>query len=176
MSTSPDESDHERVTRWIREYGHAVRGYIMVMVRDSHLADDVWQEVFGRAWKARQTYQEHGNAKAYLFRIADHLVFDLARKKRFEVNLEETGWQQCEPVTTDDSPHMLLQRAETQQQLTLALDSLTPAQRRVLLLRYYGQLHFQEIADIMQCPLGTVLSHCRRGLISLRGILLECLP
>jgi len=176
MSTSRNDPDCERINRWVHEYGQAVRGYIGVMVRDPHRADDVWQEVFGHAWKARQAYQENGHAKAYLFRIADHLVCDLARKKRMEVNLDDTSWQQCEPVAVTESPGTALQRAETRRRLMQAMDELTPAQRRVLLLRYFGQLGFQEIADIMHCPLGTVLSHCRRGLIALRGILVECLP
>jgi len=53
------------------------------------------------------------------------------------------------------------------------LASLSPPQRRALLLRYYGDLSFAEIAAIMGCPLGTALSHCRRGLLKLRELLVE---
>ncbi len=51
------------------------------------------------------------------------------------------------------------------------MEALTPPQRRVLLLRYYGDLSFSEIAEIVGCPLSTALSHCRRGLLTLRGLL-----
>ena len=54
-----------------------------------------------------------------------------------------------------------------------ALEQLSPPQRRVLLLRYYGQMSFAEIAHIMEIPLNTVLSHCHRGLEKLRKLLGE---
>jgi RNA polymerase sigma-70 factor (ECF subfamily) len=57
--------------------------------------------------------------------------------------------------------------------LHAALDRLAPMQQRVLLLRYYSQLDFQEIADTLQMPLNTALSHCRRGLEALRRLLVE---
>jgi RNA polymerase sigma-70 factor, ECF subfamily len=53
------------------------------------------------------------------------------------------------------------------------LDRLSPPQRRVLLLRYYGQFTFAEIAEMIDCPLNTTLSHCRRGLEALRALLVE---
>jgi RNA polymerase sigma-70 factor (ECF subfamily) len=56
------------------------------------------------------------------------------------------------------------------------MESLSPQQQRVLLLRYYGELGFAEIAAIMQCPLGTALSHCHRGLQALRKQLVENEP
>lgn len=64
-------------------------------------------------------------------------------------------------------------RAEARHQLDAAMELLTAAQRRVLLLRYYGDLSFAEIAETMDCPLSTALSHCRRGLLALRQIISE---
>ena len=52
-----------------------------------------------------------------------------------------------------------------------ALDQLSVPQRRVLLLRYYGDMSFEEIAATLECPLNTALSHCRRGLLALRRLL-----
>ncbi len=176
MNRLPDDPDRTRISRWAAEYGPAVRGYLAMMVRDANVADDLWQEVFQRAWKARHRYQENGAVKAYLFRIADHLVCDYSRRRRMEVQLDEAAWQQCEPAASDQSPDEALQRAELRKQLFSALDRLTPAQRRVLLLRYFSQLGFQQIADITDCPLNTVLSHCRRGLTALRGLLTGCSP
>ncbi len=60
--------------------------------------------------------------------------------------------------------------------LTAALDRLSPAQRRVLLLRYFGQLSFADIATTTGLPLSTTLSHCRRGLETLRKLLVEKIP
>jgi RNA polymerase sigma factor (sigma-70 family) len=73
-------------------------------------------------------------------------------------------------------PSEALARTEAAERLTGALDRLSPAQRRVLLLRYYGQMSFAEIADVVGCPLSTALSHCRRGLLALRKLMVGNVP
>ncbi len=77
------------------------------------------------------------------------------------------------PAADDVPPLANLLGAENRRQLTEALDTLTDGQRRTLLLRYYGDMEFQEIADVMECPTNTVLSHARRGLMALRRLLVE---
>ena len=76
-------------------------------------------------------------------------------------------------VGLTDCHHLLdcLAGAETSEELTAALVQLTPSQRRVLLLRFFSDMTFEEIAATMNCPLGTALSHCRRGLIAMRKLL-----
>ena len=75
-------SNNGRFVDWGREHGAAVRGYLMAMVRRADLADDLTQEVFFKAWQARDRYREQGAARAYLLRIADRLVCDLHRKRK----------------------------------------------------------------------------------------------
>ena len=64
-----------------------------------------------------------------------------------------------------------LEQLEASDDLAAAMNQLTPAQKRVLLLRYFGDLTFEEIASALDCPLGTALSHCRRGLAALKKLL-----
>jgi RNA polymerase sigma-70 factor (ECF subfamily) len=137
------------------------------------LADDLTQEVFCRAWQARDRYREQGLARAYLLRIADHLAVDHHRKSGREVNLGDEAWKQIEPVEQAGGVDDALQRQEVFNQLAFTLDRLSPQQRRVLLLRYYGELSFAEIAEMMECPINTILSYCHRGLHTLRSLLVE---
>jgi RNA polymerase sigma-70 factor (ECF subfamily) len=169
--TTQHDGDDERVTAWVREHGAAIRGFVWGMVRRSDVVDDLVQDVFFRAWQARHRYAESGSVRAYLLRIADRLVCDHSRKAGREISVEDDDWQRIEPVSAGPLPSDTLSLAETGRQLTAALDELSSAQRRVLLLRYYGNLEFAEIARAMDCPLGTVLSHCRRGLLALRKVL-----
>jgi RNA polymerase sigma-70 factor (ECF subfamily) len=162
----------DRLARWVREHAVAVRGYLLALVRHPHDADDLLQEVFRKAWQARQRYEERGEERAYLLRIADRLVCDRGRKRQ-EVQLATEGWRECEPTSAELSPTELFYREEWRQQLATALDTLNDAQKRVLLLRYFGELEFAAIAEQLQLPLGTVLSHCHRGLQSLRKMLAE---
>lgn len=163
----------ERIARWFREHGRSVRGYLLGMVRRPDVADDLLQEVFQRAWKARDRYRDEGHERAYLLRIADRLVVDRSRRLGLELTVDEAVWREVEPAADEALPLDGLASAETSQQLAAALERLTPAQRRVLLLRFFGDLTFEEIAQQLGCPLGTALSHCRRGLIALRRLITE---
>jgi RNA polymerase sigma-70 factor (ECF subfamily) len=109
--------------------------------------------------------------------IADRLARDRARRAGHEITLHEDDWRRLEPAGENEvSPLESLADAETRRQLTAAFEALSPAQRRVLLLRYYGDLSFPDIAATMKVPLGTALSHCRRGLQALRKLLVEDTP
>jgi RNA polymerase sigma-70 factor (ECF subfamily) len=167
------QADDDRIARWVREHGRCVRGYLLGMVRRPDVADDLAQEVFQRAWRARDRYRDEGRERAYLLKIADRLVVDRSRRLGLELTVDETVWREVEPPADDCSPLETITRAEASQQLATALDRLTPAQKRVLLLRFFGDLTFEEIAESIGCPLGTALSHCRRGLIALRRLLTE---
>src|SRR5262245_56857716 len=160
-----------RVARWVAAHGRAVRGYLLGMVRRQDAADDLLQEVFRRAWQFRDGYRDEGRERAYLLRIADRLVVDRSRRLGREINVDEETWQSIEPAAFAGSPEEVLVEMETSAELATALDRLTPAQRRVLLLRYFGELTFEEIATALDCPLGTALSHCRRALLNLRKLL-----
>lgn len=170
-SSRPQEPDASLWSDWSQAHAPAVRGYVMAMVRRPDLVDDLVQEVFCRAWQARDRYREQGNARAYLLRIADRLMCDRGRKLGREVNVSEEGWKQIEPVHREQGPAEGLAREEAFRQLGAAMDSLSPAQRRVLLLRYYGELSFSEIGEIVGCPTGTALSHAHRGLLALRKLM-----
>jgi RNA polymerase sigma-70 factor (ECF subfamily) len=170
---SQSSSDAELWAQWNQRHGRAVRGYLLALLRRHDLADDLTQEVFCRAWQARDRYREEGAARAYLIRIADRLVCDRGRKSGREVNLNDDGWKQVEPTERATPPADAMAQEEISRQLAATLDGLSPPQRRVLLLRYYGDLSFAEIAAMMECPINTVLSHCHRGLIELRKLLVE---
>ncbi|HPP54295.1 MAG TPA: RNA polymerase sigma factor [Thermoguttaceae bacterium] len=175
MTSLPPEqaNDQERFEGWVREHGRAVRGYLLAQVRRADVADELAQEVFLRAWRARDRYREEGSLRAYFVRIADRLACDLARRNGRHKLVQVGEWTKTEPAKAEDDPVGLALAREAAEQLTQALDQLSPAQRRVLLLRYYGQMSFAEIAQTMEAPLNTILSHCHRGLEKLRKILGE---
>lgn len=176
METSGDHlSADELLATWVREHSAAVRGYALALVRRPDVADDVLQEVFRRAWQVRDSFRRQGQDRAFLIRIADHLVCDRARKLGWELNVDDAGWQSLEPATADD-PATLAEWREAEHDLTGALERLSPSQRRVLLMRYFADLSFAEIADQLGCPLNTALSHCRRGLQALRRLLVSHEP
>ncbi|WP_254512428.1 RNA polymerase sigma factor [Anatilimnocola floriformis] len=184
---SPNLSPDELLASWVREHSAAIRGYALALVRRPDVADDVLQEVFRRAWQVRDSFRQQGQDRAFLIRIADHLVCDRARRLGRELNLDDAGWQAREPAAgsaaglpgiagEETDPAALAQWREAEQDLAVALDQLSPGQRRVLLMRYFGNLEFAEIAEQLGCPLNTALSHCRRGLQTLRRLMVSHQP
>jgi RNA polymerase sigma-70 factor, ECF subfamily len=171
--TADDGSNRasDSITRWVREHALAVRAYLLGTVRRPDVADDLLQETFQRAWQARDRYRDDGHERAYLLRIADRLVIDRSRRLGVEINVDEAIWNEVEPAAKAETPLDEMARGETNEALTMALSQLSLAQRRVLLLRYFGDLTFEEIAETLHSPLGTVLSHCRRGLAAMRKLL-----
>jgi RNA polymerase sigma-70 factor (ECF subfamily) len=168
--------DRELISRWVREHGPCVRGYLLGLVRRVDVAEDLLQDVFRRAWEARNRYQDQGQERAYLLRIADNLACDRARHDGREVTVGDETWRELEP--TDDGPHPAarLVGKDLQDELNEALAGLSALQRRVLFLRFYGEMDFAEIAAVVGCPLSTALSHARRGLLALRKTLAENIP
>jgi RNA polymerase sigma-70 factor (ECF subfamily) len=163
----------ELLTRWVRDHAHAVQGFLQALVRDRDVAEDLLQEVFCRAWQARERYADRGKERSYLLRIADRLACSRGRRAKREQVLGTAEWRQIEPAEVEGHPWDGLQQAETRRQLAAALDALSEPQRRTLLLRFYGSMEFSEIAKTLDCPLNTALSHHRRGLLALRQLLQE---
>jgi RNA polymerase sigma-70 factor (ECF subfamily) len=161
------------LSRWVREHSWAVRGFLLGLVRRQDVADDLLQEVFKRAWQFRGSYQDQGRERSYLLRIADRLACDRGRRLGVEVTVDEAAWRELEPASDDEPPLGELSQHDTHCELAAALGRLSPAQRRVLLLRYYSDLEFAEIASVMEIPLNTALSHARRGLAALKKQLTE---
>lgn len=174
MESPSAGEDRERLARWVREHARVVRGFLLGLVRKAEIADDLLQETFRRAWEARGRYLDLGGERSYLLRIADRLAIDYSRKNsRAATTLADSDWSRVEPACREPSPDVSLERDEQRQILGLALDALSESQRRVLMLRFYGDLDFSEIAAQLDCPLGTVLSHCHRGLAKLKKQLVE---
>lgn len=165
------EAKNEQITTWTAQYGGLVRGYLMSMVRRADVADDLSQEVFLRAWKGLDLYAEQGEAKAYLMKIAYRVVCNAKRRKSMEVNVDDETWTAVEPVDAKADPARNVHQTELNATLSAVLDQLSEAEKKVLTLRYFGEMKFNEIADLIEMPLNTVLSHARRGLARMRDIM-----
>lgn len=170
MNDAPAERE-DRLARWVREHSGAVFGYLFASVRHRATAEDLLQEVLFRAWKASAHYRERGAERAYLLSIADRLLIDERRRDRLRGAAELADFQQI--AASLEGPEAPLERADAERALAESMAALSEPQRQTILLRFYGEMSFAEIAKVMGCPLGTALSHCRRGLSSLRRILQE---
>ncbi len=171
MNIPESTPDEQLFAQWVEQFGSSLQAYIHSRVYDSATAEDITQETFCRAWAARKTYQDQGSPKKYLFCIAERLIIDYRRKKRPAFFENEEAQIACEPIDNASTAEQTLILAENIQKLRSAMESLSEVQQKTLMLRFFGQFSFAEIADITEMPLGTVLSHCHRALDKLRDIL-----
>ena len=145
-------ADHER----------ALRNFLGARCRDDDLTADLLQEVAARLVSAAPRLSLNGNARGYLFRIAanvwhDHLRRELVRRRAAVVL--DAG----EPAVAAAADAPLLED-ELRAAVRRAVEDLPTVQRQVVELRQQRGLTFQQIADRLHRPLGTVLTQMRAAL------------
>lgn len=128
-------------------------------------AEDVLQDVFVSVWRSRRTFNpSKGNLTTWLHRITVNKCMERRRKKNLAlVSLE--GVDLPETKSTDE---VLISKQEYQR-LIEAMNALDTKHRAVLVLRYFNDLSYEEIASTVGIPLGTVKSRINQGLKLLRG-------
>ena len=161
----------------VRRYGDGILGYLTKMSRNRHEAEDLFQETFKRVHEKAHTFRG-SQFKNWLFTIATNAAIDGMRKgKRTQmVSLnqkldctEQDGEELSSVALADDSrePSQEAVKAEQIQQVRDAIMTLPSRQRATLVLAYYQQLSYTEVAKILGCSLGTVKTQMFRALKTL---------
>ncbi|OMH23268.1 hypothetical protein BKD30_13005 [Tersicoccus phoenicis] len=161
------EGDPEVLERAFRHCGGVVRGLALHAVRDPHLADDVVQDVFVRAWRYRASFDpDRAVLPAWIIGITRRVIADRARQAAADrdrtADLAEREADAGQP--TEDQ----VEAAVTRLVVRDALATLPDPPLSFLRLAFFEDLTHRQIADRTGVPLGTVKSHLRRGLLDLR--------
>ena len=137
--------------------------YLITGVKED--AEDVLQEVFVSVWRSRQTFDPNkGKLTTWLHRITVNKCLERRRKKKLaSVSLE--GLDLPETQLRDE----VLVSQQEYEKLIEAMNSLDTKHRAMLVLRYFNDLSYEEIAQTSGVPLGTVKSRINKGLKLLRG-------
>lgn len=153
--------------------------YIRRMAWDSESVDDIFSSAVLAAWENRDKFQPGTNFRAWMYRIITNKCYVANRvTKRTPQPLEETREADLMSVTSEGGYEDVL--ANPQQfledcgdEVYRAVEQLSPAQRACLLLRSGEKFSYKEIADILNIPLGTVMTHLSRGRARLRKDLMN---
>jgi RNA polymerase sigma-70 factor (ECF subfamily) len=150
-------------------FSPAIYNYLTHLTLDAHEAEDLLQETFMGLWKGAAGFRGGSQVKTWLFQIAHNQAVSWLRRNRSlpvsadEVRLVE---EQLDPE------HAAIQ-AWRNEQVQAALRRLSPEHRAVVDLAFFHELPYQQIAEVLNCPVGTVksrLSYARRYLSGiLRG-------
>jgi RNA polymerase sigma factor (sigma-70 family) len=146
-------------------YGRAVFHLTTSSLADRRDAEDVTQETFVAAWLGRDTFDlTRGSLLGWLLGIARRKVVDRYRAIGRTARLTEVSRQAAEAAPTGADLDRVVDRLVVADELA----RLAPEQRRMLELAFYDDLTHQQIAQITGVPLGTVESHIRRAMASLK--------
>ena len=155
-------------------YGTLVYSTALRVLGDTHLAEDITQEVFLRIWRHPDRYApERGRFVPWLLSVTRNGAVDQVRsrgrRRRHELVSEEP---EREPPTGDgDDPALMAELADERQRIRRALANLPAEQRQTIEMAYFGGYTQQEIAALLSEPLGTVKTRIRLGMQKLRVFL-----
>jgi RNA polymerase sigma-70 factor, ECF subfamily len=158
-------------------YAPRVYGLLVRLVGRTDVAEDLTQETLLRAFRGFDTYRPEGKFQAWIFRIAVNLARDWIRRRPRDsaMSLDESLDPAASARTAikEMPPDAAMTQNDRARRVEAALIRLPQADREVLLMRYYGDLAFKDIAHATGEPLGTVLARAHRALAKLGDLIPE---
>jgi RNA polymerase sigma-70 factor (ECF subfamily) len=181
---TPDEKLRRRFEDLALPHLRAVYGLALRLTGDPATAEDLAQETYLKAFKAFGSLRDPGRVRPWLFQILSRLVADLHRGAPDDVtaldphdldrfSLYDLVWEE-DPFPYSDRLHDEFLAAFRDEDVRRALLGLPEAYRIPLVLLYAAGLSYREMADVLDCPMGTVMSRLHRGRKILERELWEC--
>lgn len=163
----------------VEKYKRPLYSFILKMTEGREDAEEIFQETWFRALKNIHKFK-YKNFLNWLFRIAHNLVIDRARRNKKNVSMQtRIGGEDSDSTLEDHLAAPGISPAEEAGgsglglQIEQAVETLSPEQKEVFMLRMYGNVSFKEIAKIQKCSINTCLARMQYALTKLRSILQE---
>lgn len=162
----------------INRYKTKVYTYILLMVKNQQLAEDLFQETFIKVIQSLKMhkYKDNGKFVSWIIRIAHNLVIDHFRKEKqintcnnedYEADLFNSSKFSAKNI------EQLIVHDQIIKDVRKLIDELPDDQKEVVMLRHYGQLSFKEIAEQTDVSINTALGRMRYALINMRKMIEE---
>jgi len=153
----------------VEQYQYRLVRYLIYLLGNRGAVDDLVQEIWLRVLERGSSYDGQSRFEPWLFRIARNIAVDAVRKRRM-FSFDSNDDDNVRPAAASDepSPFTLAARTEDADRLARSLETLEPAYREALVLRFQEDLSLQEISAIVGAPVSTVASRIYKGLATLR--------
>jgi RNA polymerase sigma-70 factor, ECF subfamily len=158
----------------LSRYIDGLFGYALVLTRNPAEAADLVQETYVRALKAKERLRPSSNVKSWMFTILRNIWLNQLRHKRSApqiVELEAYEGIEDVAIETSKDPHAQYASKMEQEKVRNAIQQLPTEFREIIVLREYEELSYQEIAAMLECPAGTVMSRLAGARSKLRVLL-----
>jgi len=169
------ENNHTHLAIDFSEYLDALYSYAFVLSRNRTEAEDLVQETCLRALRAMERLRPDSNVKSWLFTILRNIWLNQLRQRKnvpdvVDLDSDEHGADRA--VDSSKDPYAAYVSDLEREQVQHAIEQLPLEFREIILLREYEELSYEEIAAMLQCPVGTVMSRLARARSKLRDLLL----
>jgi RNA polymerase sigma-70 factor (ECF subfamily) len=155
--------DAQCFSKLVDIYSSRCYGYFYRLTGNNDISDELLSELFVKLVEKIASYKG-GSFESWLFKIATNIFHDFLRSKQRRKKLLEVRKEQMESQVSE------LKKSDNEQidKLQIQLKKLDADTRELIMLRFYSQLSFKEIAEIRSEPIGTTLAKLHRGLKKLR--------
>ncbi|HSF55105.1 MAG TPA: sigma-70 family RNA polymerase sigma factor [Algoriphagus sp.] len=164
------EKDQQAYATLMKRYKKAVYFMILKMIRDADDAEDLTMEAFAKAFRNLERFKKDYTFSTWLFRIATNNTIDFIRKKKLKTMSlnntlsDDSGNSVNIDVEDDDNnPQDQYIRSQRIDMVRIFVDKLPAKYRKLVQLRYFDELSYEEIAQELDKPLGTVKAQLHRS-------------
>ena len=170
--------DHSALESLIARHKNRIYTYILLIVRNQHLAEDIFQDTFVKVIRSLRlgNYVENGRFISWVLRIAHNLIIDHYRKER-NMNLLSNDDTEMDLFNSakfsDKTVEQLMISDQISKEVKMLIRELPFEQKQVVILRHYVGLSFKEIADQTGVSINTSLGRMRYALINMRKLIEE---
>jgi RNA polymerase sigma-70 factor (ECF subfamily) len=168
-------SELDDIDALVRTYRPRLLRFVAFSIGDPDLAESITQDCFLKAWNGRANFRGDCSVNTWLTGIALNLVRDQQRLQKFRF------WRQARATAIDvtdaatflasneSSPEARILAREQAEHVTAALETLSPNQRTIFLMRFAEDMNLTEIAETIHMPINTVKTHLHRALKAVRA-------
>ena len=155
LVTQAQNGDRNAFSELVRTHSQGVLNVVYRMCGNQQLAEDAAQEAFIQAWMRLSSFRPKASFRSWLYRIAVNAAIDMLRKEK---RILPNAVEDLNLVASNPSPEAMLTSGERAELVAKAVATLPDASRTVLILREYEELSYNEIAETLEIPMGTVMS------------------
>ncbi len=162
----------------IKRHKDRVYTYILLIVKNPHIADDLFQDTFIKVIKSleKKKYKDEGRFLSWVIRIAHNLTIDYFRKNKNQNTYSNDDGEidlLNSPKFSDTTVEEQLIDDQKVKDVRFLIDKLPKDQKQVVLMRHYGDMSFKEIAEQTGVSINTALGRMRYALINMRKLMEE---
>ena len=170
------KGDYRAFDLLVLKYQSRIVSIAFKFVKEIQLAEDISQEAFIKAYRSIDSFREESAFYTWLYRITANTAknYLVSKGRRKESSISEMSISENEDffeLPTNDSPEQILMAQSLKDTIYDALSGLPEDTRTALSLREFEGLNYEEIAEIMNCPVGTVRSRIFRGREALEDLI-----